>query len=159
MPRHAVTFHYSLRDPRGQLLDTSQGGDPITFLEGASQIIEGLEAQLQALAVGAKARLQVPAAQAYGERDEAQVQRVLRVVIPVEGDLKAGDQFQAGDDQFAPVVTVVGVEGDEVILDGNHPLAGVDLTFDVELIARRPATAAELSHGHAHGEGGCGCES
>lgn len=159
MPRHAVTFHYSLRDPRGQLLDTSSGGDPITFLEGASQIIEGLESQLQELAVGAKARLQVPAAQAYGERDESQVQRVLRVVIPVQGDLKAGDQFQAGDDQFAPVVTVVGVEGDEVILDGNHPLAGVDLTFDVELIARRPATPEELAHGHAHGEGGCGCES
>ena len=158
MPRNAVTFHYTLRDPRGQLLDTSAGGDPITYLEGAGQIIEGLEARLQNLPAGTKQRIEVPAAQAYGEHDAEQVQRVLRVVIPVEGELKAGDQFRAGDDQFAPVVTVVGVEGDEVLLDANHPLAGVDLTFDVEIVAVRPATAEELSHGHAHGANGNNCE-
>jgi len=158
MPRNAVTFHYTLRDPRGQLLDTSSGGEPITYLEGAGQIIEGLETRLQNVTAGTKQRIQVPAAEAYGERDEAQVQRVLRVVLPVEGDLKPGDQFRAGDDQFAPVVTVVGVEGDEVLLDANHPLAGVDLTFDVEVVAVRPATAEELAHGHAHGADGAGCD-
>ena len=158
MPRNAVTFHYTLRDPRGQLLDTSSGGEPITYLEGAGQIIEGLETRLQNVTAGTKQRIQVPAAEAYGERDEEQVQRVLRVVLPVEGDLKPGDQFRAGDDQFAPVVTVVGVEGDEVLLDANHPLAGVDLTFDVEVVAVRPATAEELAHGHAHGADGAGCD-
>jgi FKBP-type peptidyl-prolyl cis-trans isomerase SlyD len=137
------------------LLDTSSGGEPISYVEGAGQIIEGLEAQMQALPVGEKCRIQVPADQAYGERDEGQVQRVLRVVIPVQGELKPGDQFRAGDDQFAPVVTVVAVEGEEVILDGNHPLAGVDLTFDVDVLSRRPASESELAHGHAHGPDGC----
>jgi FKBP-type peptidyl-prolyl cis-trans isomerase SlyD len=72
--------------------------------------------------------------------------------------LQIGEQFQTGPDRQAPVVTVVGVEGDEVLLDGNHPLAGVELTFDVEIVDAREATAEELSHGHAHGasRGGCG---
>jgi FKBP-type peptidyl-prolyl cis-trans isomerase SlyD len=100
---------------------------------------------------------QVPAAKAYGHRDPAQVQRVLRDLLPVQGDLKPGDQFQIGDDQFAPVVTVVSVEGNDVMLDANHPLAGVDLTFDVEIVAVRPATPEELEHGHAHGAQGHNC--
>jgi FKBP-type peptidyl-prolyl cis-trans isomerase SlyD len=102
-----------------------------------------------------KTRVQVPAAKAYGERDPAQVQRVKRALLPVEGELRPGDSFQAGEDQFAPVVTVVAVEGDDVLLDANHPLAGVELTFDVEIITVRPATPEELRHGHAHGAGGC----
>ena len=96
----------------------------------------------------------MPAAQAYGERDPAQIQRVKRAVLPVDGELRVGDSFQAGADKFAPVVTVAAIEGDEVLLDANHPLAGVDLTFDVEIISARPADAEELRHGHAHGPGG-----
>lgn len=156
MPRRVVTFHYTLRDPAGQLIDTSAGGDAVSFLEGAGQIIDGLEEQLRELEPGVKKRIQVPAAKAYGVRDEAQVQRVLRSLLPVEGELKPGDRFQAGDDAFAPVVTVVKVEGEDVLLDANHPLAGVDLTFDVEVLATRPATADELKHGHAHGASGQG---
>lgn len=152
--RRAVTFHYTLRDSRGQLIDTSTGGAPISYLEGAGQIIDGLDTGLRELGAGTKARIQVPAAQAYGERDPGQVQKVLRALLPVEGELKVGDQFQAGEDAFAPTVTVVGVEGDSVLLDANHPLAGVDLTFDVEVIAAREATPEELSHGHVHGPGG-----
>jgi len=158
MSRNVVTFHYTLRDPQGRLLDTSAGGQPISYLEGAGQIIDGLDEALRGAAVGAKQRVEVPAAKAYGERDDTQVQRVLKALLPVEGDLNPGDQFKAGEDAFAPVVTVVGVEGDEVILDGNHPLAGVDLVFDVEVLGVRAASAEELEHGHAHqGEaGGCG---
>jgi FKBP-type peptidyl-prolyl cis-trans isomerase SlyD len=92
------------------------------------------------------------------------VQRVNRALLPVEGELKIGDTFQAGEDRHAPVVTVMGIEGDDVLLDANHPLAGVDLTFEVEVVAARAATAEELRHGHAHGGGegggcgdGCGC--
>jgi FKBP-type peptidyl-prolyl cis-trans isomerase SlyD len=100
----------------------------------------------------------VPAAKAYGERDEAQVQRVARSALPVEGALKAGDRFQAGADQFAPIVTVVRIDGDAVWLDANHPLAGVDLVFDVEIVAVRLATAEEISHGHIDGaDGRSGC--
>lgn len=158
MNRSVVTIHYTLRDPQARLLDTSEGGEPISYLEGSGQIIEGLEEQLRGAAVGLKQRVAVPAAKAYGLRDEAQVQRVPRSVLPVEGELKVGDRFQAGEDRFAPVVMVVKIEGDEVLLDANHPLAGVDLTFDVEIVAVRPATDEELSHGHPHGQDGqCGC--
>ncbi len=154
---NVVTFHYTLRDPSGRVLDTSSGAEPVTFLEGGGQIIDGLDEALRGLAAGTKARVGVPAARAYGERDEKQVQRVLRALLPVEGELRAGDQFQAGTDRYAPVVTVVGIEGEDVLLDANHPLAGVDLTFDVEVVSVREATAEEVAHGHVHGEGGtCG---
>ncbi len=156
MSRNIVTFHYTLRDPQGRLLDTSAGGQPISYLEGAGQIIDGLDEALRGVAAGTKQTVQVPAAKAYGEHDPAQVQRVLKSLLPVEGELKPGDQFRAGADQFAPIVRVVEVDGDEVLLDANHPLAGVDLNFEVELTAVREASAEELAHGHAHqGEGGC----
>jgi FKBP-type peptidyl-prolyl cis-trans isomerase SlyD len=155
MPR-VVTFHYTLRDPSGRVIDTSAGGDPVTYLEGAGQIIDGLDEQLRAAAAGEKTRVQVPAAKAYGERDPAQMQRVKRGLLPVEGELQVGDQFQTDTDQYAPIVTVRAIEGDEVLLDANHPLAGVDLTFDVQVVAVRAPTAEELQHGHAHGAGGCG---
>ncbi len=157
MPR-VVTFHYTLRDPSGRVLDSSAGGDPITYLEGGGQIIEGLDAQLRGTAAGAKTRVQVPAARAYGEHDPDQVHRVKRNLLPIEGELQVGDQFQTGADRFSPVVTIAAIEGDEVLLDGNPPLAGVDLTFDVEIVSAREATAEELSHGHAHGAEGCSHE-
>lgn len=154
MPR-VVTFHYTLRDPSGRALDSSAGGEPIAYLEGAGQIIEGLDDQLRSVAAGTKTRVQVPAARAYGEHDPEQVQRVKRSLLPIEGELNVGDQFRTGEDQFAPIVTVAGIEGDEVLLDANPPLAGVDLTFDVEIVSAREATAEELTHGHAHGADGC----
>jgi FKBP-type peptidyl-prolyl cis-trans isomerase SlyD len=165
MSRNVVTFHYTLRDTQGAVIDASIGGEPVSYLEGAGQIVEGLEEGLRGLVVGVKATIGVPAAKAYGERDEAQVQRVLKALLPIEGDIKPGDQFRAGADAFAPIVTVRGVEGDELLLDANHPLAGVDLEFEVELIAVRPATKEECEHGHVHesnkgdcGNHDCGCK-
>jgi FKBP-type peptidyl-prolyl cis-trans isomerase SlyD len=158
-----VSFHYTLRDPNGRVLDTSAGGEPVSYLEGSGQIIDGLDEQLRGVAAGTKTRVQVPAARAYGERDPAQLQRVPRAMLPIEGELSVGDQFQTGPHRADPVVTVAAIEGDEVLLDANHPLAGVDLTFEVEITAARPATPEELSHGHGHGGGegscgsGCGC--
>jgi FKBP-type peptidyl-prolyl cis-trans isomerase SlyD len=146
-----VTFHYTLRDPADRVIDTSRGGEPVTYLEGAGQIIDGLDEQLRTAESGAQLRVKVPAAKAYGERDADQVQRVNRGLLPIEGELKVGDTFQAGEDRHAPVVTVAGFAGDDVLLDANHPLAGVDLTFDVEIMGVRPASKDELSHGHAHG--------
>ena len=99
-------------------------------------------------------RVMVPAKKAYGERDPAQIHRVKRALLPVEGELKVGDQFQTDTDRAAPVVTVQAIDGDEILLDANHPLAGVDLTFDVEITAVREPTPSELEHGHAHGAAG-----
>lgn len=155
--RSVVSFHYTLRDSSGRVLDTSVGATPVTYLEGAGQIIDGLDEQLRGAAAGLKTRVQVPAAKAYGERDPEQVQPVKRSQLPVDGELTVGDQFRTGEDQFAPTVTVVSIDGDEVLLDANHPLAGIDLTFDVEVLSTREATPEELRHGHAHGaDGACG---
>jgi FKBP-type peptidyl-prolyl cis-trans isomerase SlyD len=162
MPR-VVSFNYTLRDPNGRVLDTSAGGEPITYLEGAGQIIDGLDEGLRAVTAGQKSQVFVPAKKAYGERDPAQLQKVKRELLPIEGELNIGDQFQTGPDRHSPVVTVTAIEGDDVLLDANHPLAGVDLTFEVEIVTAREATAEELRHGHAHGGGegscgsGCGC--
>src|SRR4051812_2329613 len=111
-----VSFHYTLRDPSGRVLDTSAGGEPVTYLEGAGQIIDGLDEQLRQTAAGGKTRVVVPASKAYGERDPNQVQRVKRVTLPVDGDLKVGDQFRTDGDRYAPVVTVAAIEGEEVLL-------------------------------------------
>ena len=150
-----VTFHYTLRDPSGRIIDTSAGGEAVTYLEGAGQVIDGLDEQLRQANGGEKLRVIVPAAKAYGVHDATQVQRVKRGLLPIEGELRVGDQFRTDTDRYAPVVTVRAIEGDEVVLDGNHPLAGVDLTFDVEIVAVRAPTAEERQHGHAHGAGGC----
>ena len=151
--RRVVAFHYVLKNAAGKLLDTSKGGEPIAYLEGAGMIIDGLDEALRSWQPGAKGLVEVPAASAYGEHDPEQVRKVPRHVLPVGGDLKVGDQFQTAPDRGAPVVTVVGIEEDGVILDANHPLAGEDLTFDVEIVSAREATPAELQHGHVHGAG------
>lgn len=153
-----VSFHYTLRDPSGRVIDSSAGGDPITYLEGAGQIIPGLDEQLRSAQLDEKRRVTVPAAQAYGERDPEQVQRVKRTQLPYDGELKVGDQFQTDADRAAPIVTVVALEGDDVVLDANHPLAGVDLTFDVQITAVREATAEETRRGQAAQGDACGCD-
>lgn len=140
-PRH-VSFHFMLRDEQGRMLDTSRGGEAATFVEGAGQIIEGLEEELLAMAVGEKRAVVVPPGRGYGLIDETLRQVVGRAGLPVE-ELKVGDQFQTGPDRHAPVVTVVAITGDEVLLDANHPLAGQTLHFEAEVLAVRLATPDE----------------
>jgi FKBP-type peptidyl-prolyl cis-trans isomerase SlyD len=141
-PRH-LTFHYTLRNRAGRVLDTSRGAAPLSCLEGAGQIIEGLEASLLQMSVGETRQVVVPPERGYGLRETELVQKVPRERLPVD-DLKVGDRFQTGPDRQDPVVTVVAIEGGEVLLDANHPLAGEELHFEVELVALRPATPAEL---------------
>ncbi len=143
MNRRILTFHYTLKDGQGRLLDTSQGSAPMPFVEGAGQIIEGLEEQLLQLTAGEKRAVVVPPERAYGEREADLVQKVPKARLPVS-DVKVGDQFQTGPDRHAPVVTVMAIEGDEVLLDANHPLAGQTLHFEVELVTARLATPEEL---------------
>ncbi len=146
MATHRVlTFHYTLRDANRRVLDTSRGGgEPLSFLEGAQEIVPGLEKELSAMSIGERRDVAVSPELGYGVREEALVQRVPRSSLPIDGELSVGDQFLAGQDRHAPVVTVVAIEGDQVTLDANHPLAGATLHFDVELVAARPATPAEL---------------
>ena len=143
MTPRLLTFHYTLRDAGGRVLDTSRGGEPMPCLEGAGQIIEGLEEALRQMAAGEKRQVVVPPERGYGLREADLMQKVSKSRLPV-ADIRVGEQFQAGPDRQAPVVTVVAIEGDEVLLDANHPLAGQVLHFEVELVAARAATHAEL---------------
>lgn len=156
MPQNIVTFHYTLRDDSGRMIDMSVGGEPVTYMEGAGQIIDGLESQMSGLPAGTKTTLNVPAVQAYGARDESLLHKVNRSLLPVEGGIKVGDQFRTAPDPRAPVVTVSAIDGDEVTLDANHPLAGVDLVFHIEVVAVREASAEEIEE-LANARRGCGC--
>lgn len=153
MSARVIAFHYTLTNPRGETLDSSDGGEPLAFLEGSGQIIPGLERELAKLPAGTKSRIKVAAKEAYGDHNPANVVEVPRDKMPTQ-KIKVGDRFRAGEEQHAPVVTVTKVSDSHVTLDGNHPLAGVDLTFDVEITEVRAATAEEQAHGHVHGPGG-----
>jgi len=154
MNNEVISFDYVLTGKGGQVIDASAKGKPLIFLSGQGQIIAGLETVLLAMQPLEKKTVTIPAKEAYGVRDERLIYKVPRAKLPA-GELKIGDMFEVGQgDQYAPV-TVSVIQGDEVTLDGNHPLAGEDLTFAVEIAAKRPATAEELSHGHVHGTGGC----
>lgn len=148
-----ISFHYTLTDPSGRELDSSRGAMPLTYMEGVGQIIPGLESEIKKLVVGDKKNIKVAAADAYGVRDENLIVNVPRDRMPVK-EFKVGDQFQASHDDHSLPLTVVEITQTHVKLDGNHPLSGVDLTFDVEITEIRDATPEELSHGHAHGPGG-----
>lgn len=153
MSKKVISFHYTLTDPSGKQLDSSQGHPPLTFMEGVGQIIPGLEKEILALKTGDKKNVKVKAVDAYGERDERYVVKVPRQNFP-EGEIQIGDEFQSSEDEGAHPFRVVGVTAQEVTLDANHPLASVDLNFDVEITDVREASEEELAHGHAHGPGG-----
>lgn len=141
MSARRLRFHYTLRDPAGRLIDTSRGGEPLECTVGAGEIVEGLEAALREMLPGQIRNVTVPPELGYGRREAELVQRVPRARLPVD-TLRPGDQFQTGPDRHAPVVTVVAVEGDEVVLDANHPLAGQTLFFEVELVTDSGSGAA-----------------
>jgi FKBP-type peptidyl-prolyl cis-trans isomerase SlyD len=154
--KRVISFHYTLTDTAGEVIDTSRDQNvPFSFMEGMGQIIPGLERALALLSVGDQRKINVAAVDAYGAQDEQLMVKVPREKLPNSAELQPGDQFQAtGPNGEMLLFRVVGVEGEEVTLDGNHPLAGVDLIFDVEMIGIREATAEEVAHGHVHGPGG-----
>jgi FKBP-type peptidyl-prolyl cis-trans isomerase SlyD len=123
-------------------------------LHGAGNIIPGLEDALEGKTVGDKLNVAVVAAEAYGLRDDSLVQELPSNMFSGIDNIEVGMEFHAETEQGLQVVTVTKVEGDQVTIDGNHPLAGVDLNFDVEITEVRAATEEELNHGHAHGAGG-----
>jgi FKBP-type peptidyl-prolyl cis-trans isomerase SlyD len=151
-----VTMHYHLTNSDdGQVLDSSRDNDPLTYLHGTGSIIPGLEHELAGLDVGATKTVQVAAADAYGEYDDEMVQTLPREEFAGIDNLEVGMRLQAQDQNGNTFhVHIAQIDGDEVVIDGNHPLAGMPLTFEIEIIAVRDATAEELRHGHAHGEGG-----
>lgn len=151
-----VVMHYAVMDSEETLIDSSYDHQPLAFIHGSGFLIPGLEAALENKIVGDKFVADVPAEQGYGERHEGFVQTVPKEMFQGIEDLDVGMQLRASTDEGEQTVIVVGMEDDTITVDGNHPLAGIDLKFEVEILEVREATEEELSHGHVHGEGGCG---
>ena len=149
-----VTLHYKLTDDKGAVIDQSSDGS-FAYLHGANNIIPGLEDALTGKTTGDKFDVSIDPEQAYGARNEAMLQEVPREMFESGADIQVGTQFHAqGPNGETLVVTVVEIRDDKVVVDGNHPLAGVALNFDVEVVDVRDATAEEIEHGHVHGAGG-----
>jgi FKBP-type peptidyl-prolyl cis-trans isomerase SlyD len=146
-----VSIHYTLRDDGDRVIDSSASGQPLTYLHGQGNLIPGLERELAGRNIGDRLKVRIAPADGYGEHDKALVQQVPRRTLKGISDLRVGMRLQAGGHH---TVTVTHMAGDMVTLDGNHPLAGQNLNFEVEITAIRPATEEELAHGHVHGEGG-----
>ena len=153
-----ASIHYTLTDDHQQVRDSSDGSDPLVYIHGIGNLISGLEAQLEGKGAGDRFKTSIVPAQAYGDRDEDLVHTLDAENFAGIDDLRVGLQLEASaggdDEEESNVVTVVAIEGDEVTVDGNHPLAGVTLHFDVRVVSVRDATAEELDHGHVHGAGG-----
>lgn len=155
--QHAVvSFHYTLTDDTGRTLDTSKGGEPLAYLHGIGNLIPGLERELEGKSPGDKFSVTIAPQDAYGEYDESLVQQVPRRVLKGIPNLRVGMQLQAQSPEGSRAVTVKQIAGDMVTLDANHPLAGKNLNFDVEVTDVRQATPEELAHGHVHGPDGHG---
>ncbi len=146
-----VAMHYSVSDANGNELDSSFGAEPLVFIHGTGSLISGLEKVLTGKQAGDKFTVAIAAADAYGERHDELTQAVPRNLF--EGmEVEVGMRFRAaGPDGHEQSVIVLDVTEDEVVVDGNHPLSGIDLTFDIEVLLVRDATADEMAHGHAHG--------
>ncbi|MGB0669692.1 MAG: FKBP-type peptidyl-prolyl cis-trans isomerase [Porticoccaceae bacterium] len=151
----AVSFHYTLTDDDGQQLDSSVGKEPLAYLHGAGNIIPGLENALTGKAVGDAMTVAVAAAEGYGEVQKELIQDVPRSSFQGIDEIEVGMQFEAQTGQGGPVpVTVTAVTDEMITVDGNHPLAGKNLNFDVTIEAVRDATEEELERGHVDGAGG-----
>ncbi len=149
-----VTIHYTLKDDTGTVLDSSSPQEPLAYLHGHGNLIPGLEKQLEGKNAGDALTVTVAPSEGYGEYDDRLVQSVPRRSLRGIKDVKPGMHLHAQTEDGPRTVTVTKVLGDMVTLDGNHPLAGKSLHFEVRIEDVRPATEEELSHGHVHGAHG-----
>lgn len=147
-----VGIHYTVKTAEGQLLDQSQEGQPLQFIFGRGMLIKGLENALAGKATGDKFNADIAPEDAYGERHDGLIQTVPRNLFG-DNPVEPGMQFRASTDHGEQSVIIVEVSDDEVTVDGNHPLAGKALSFDVEVIEVRDADQSELDHGHVHADG------
>jgi FKBP-type peptidyl-prolyl cis-trans isomerase SlyD len=149
--KHKVaSIHYTLTDNDGNVLDSSSGREPLTYIQGIGNLIAGMEEGLEGKTKGEKFNLKVSPEKGYGVKDDALTQKVPRSAFGTQ-EVKVGMQFQTNQ---GGVVTVTHVGLAEITVDANHPLAGVEINFAVEVLEIRHATDEEISHGHVHGPGG-----
>jgi FKBP-type peptidyl-prolyl cis-trans isomerase SlyD len=150
-----VAIHFVLSDTAGEVLDSSEEHGPLAYIHGQGQMIPGLEAALEGKSQGESFKVTIEPEEAYGVFNEELIQTLSRDDFQGVDKLEVGMQFEAQDpDGDDGVVTIASLDGDEVTVDGNHPLAGETLNFEIEINEVRAATAEELEHGHVHGPGG-----
>lgn len=149
-----VSFHYTLTNAEGEQMETSREQDPMSYLHGANNIIVGLEKAMEGRAAGDSFSVTVEPEEAYGVRNENNVQRVPLKRLKGIGKISVGQILTLQTNKGQVQVTVLKVGRFNVDVDGNHPLAGKQLTFDVEITGIRDASEEELQHGHVHGPGG-----
>jgi len=152
-----VSIHYTLKDETGEVLDTSEGREPLDYIHGSGQIIPGLENALEGKSRGEDLSVVIEPENGYGVRDETLVHEVPRSDFDTSDEIEVGMQFRVGEEGGTAVMMVAGVDDETVTLDGNHPLAGVTLSFDVSIAGVREATEDEIKASqHVHGSG-CEC--
>jgi len=146
-----VSMDYTLTDDQGTLIDSSKGNEPLSYVHGMGNIIPGLENALGGKKVGDSFTIAIPPDEGYGERNEALLQTVSKELFDKADTPQLGMQFQSSTEgQRTQLFTVVGIEENDIKIDGNHPLAGMTLNFDVTVVNIREASEEELSHGHVH---------
>lgn len=149
-----VSIHYSLKNDKGAVIDSSIGKDPLYYLHGAGNLIAGMEENLEGKSKGDQFEVVIPPEKGYGVKKPELTQVVSKSVFGEQEDIRIGMQFQAQHGDQSYIVTVKDINGDDVTIDGNHELAGENLHFSVEVMSIRDASKEELSHGHVHGPGG-----
>ena len=153
--QHVVAIDYTLSNDAGEVIDSSAGGEPLVYLHGAGNIIAGLEKALAGKAVGDELDVSIEPEDAYGEYSAELITNLGREMFEGVDQLEVGMQFHASaPDGGMQIVTIRDIDGDQVTIDGNHPLAGQQLNFKVKVVSVRAASEEELAHGHVHGEGG-----
>jgi len=149
-----VSVHYKLTDDEGNVLDSSEGAQPMAYLHGAGNIIPGLEKALAGKGEGDSLQVRVEPAEGYGEVNPAGIKTIERAAFEGVESVEVGMAFEAqAPDGTTQQIVVKKVEGNEVTIDTNHPLAGVTLNFDIQIVGVRQATKEELDHGHSHEHG------
>lgn len=152
--RTVASFHYTLTDDSGNVIDSSQGREPLVYLHGVGNIVPGLEKAMVGKQVGDAFNVVVSPEEGYGVPNEMLIQTVPRAAFQGVDSLEVGMQFTAQTGQGALSVVIAKIEGDEVTVDGNHPLAGQNLNFAIDITDVREASVEEVLHGHVHGAGG-----
>ncbi len=149
-----VSFNYTLKDHNDVTIDSTEGKQPLTYLHGHEGILKSLEDHLVNKKEGDTFQITIEPEKGYGVRQDKLMQSISKKNFENIDEIHPGMQFDAKGSNGPMVVTVIRVDEDEVIVDGNHPLAGVTLSFDIEVVSIRDAESSEIEHGHVHGEGG-----
>lgn len=149
-----VSLDYTLKNNDGTVLDSSAGREPLVYLHGVGALIPGLENKLEGLEANAALNVTIQPEDGYGKRSEELIHKVSKAGFQGDEEMQVGMQVQLDTENGPMIATIAGIEGEEVTLDLNHPLADEILHFDVEIKDVRSATEDEISHGHVHGVGG-----